>query len=77
MEITITMNEAEFQEFLEWKQTRALYAATMKQKSEKWNLMAKKATWAIEEDKKKPGKAKIIDHDHALELLDLAQEYLA
>ena len=34
-------------------------------------------TWAIEEDPKRPGKVKIVDQEHAVELLKMAREYLA
>lgn len=34
-------------------------------------------TWAIEEDPKRPGKVKIVDQEHAAELLELANDYLS
>ncbi|GAA6455950.1 hypothetical protein K200098A10_25010 [Flavonifractor plautii] len=37
----------------------------------------KKVTWAIEEDPKRPGKVKIVDQEHAAELLELANDYLS
>ena len=39
--------------------------------------IAKKTCWAIDEDPKKPGKVKIIDQEHAAELLEMAKDYLA
>lgn len=40
-------------------------------------MLEKKTCWAIDEDPKKPGKVKIIDQDHAAELLEMAKDYLA
>lgn len=39
--------------------------------------MAKKVTWAMAEDDKRPGKVKITDQEHAVELLEMARDYLA
>lgn len=36
-----------------------------------------KVCWAIGEDQKRPSKTKIIDQEHAAELLALANDYLA
>lgn len=40
-------------------------------------ILAKKTCWAIDTDPKKPGKVKIIDQEHAAELLEMAKDYLA
>lgn len=40
-------------------------------------MLAKKTCWAIDADPKKPGKVKIIDQEHAAELLEMAKDYLA
>lgn len=45
--------------------------------SRKWEMLANKACWAIEADPKRPGKVKIVDQEHAAELLDLANDYLS
>lgn len=39
-------------------------------------MLAKKACWAMEKDDKRPGKVKIIDQEHAAELLEMAHDYL-
>ena len=41
-----------------------------------WEMLANKACWAIEADPKRPGKVKIVDQEHAAELLELAKENL-
>ncbi|MBM6724333.1 hypothetical protein [Pseudoflavonifractor phocaeensis] len=45
--------------------------------SRKWEILANKACWAIETDPKRPGKVKIVDQEHAAELLGMAYGYMA
>ena len=77
MDVTVNMTAEEFLEFMEWKRDREHYNTEMHIRSDKWEIMAKKVTWAMAEDAKRPGKVKIIDHEHAAELLEMAREYLA
>ena len=77
MDVTVTMEAEEFQEFMAWRKDKSHYSAEMAARSRKWEIMVKKATWAIEEDPKRPGKIKIVDQEHAAELLEMAREYLA
>lgn len=77
MDVTVSMTAEEFLEFMAWKKDRGHYSEEMAARDEKWEMLAKKATWAMEEDTKRPGKVKIIDQEHAAELLEMAREYLA
>ncbi len=77
MDVTVNMTAEEFLEFMAWKKDRNHYNAEMAARSSKWEIMVKKVTWAIEEDPKRPGKIKIVDQEHAAELLEMAREYLA
>ena len=77
MEVTVNMRAEEFKEFMAWKKDRERYTKEMAAKSSEWEIMAKKVTWAIEEDPKRPGKVKIVDQEHAAELLELANDYLS
>ena len=52
-------------------------SATAAARAEKMELLAKKTCWAIEKDPKRPGKVKIVDQEHAAELLELANDYLS
>ena len=70
MDVTVTITTEEFWEFMAWKKE-------LDKETGKRELMAKKTTWAMEEDAKRPGKVKIIDQEHAAELLEMAREYLA
>ena len=45
--------------------------------AKKREMLAKKTCWAIEADPKRPGKVKIVDQEHAAELLELANDYLS
>lgn len=77
MEVNVNMSAEEFLEFMAWKKDRDHYNAEMAARSSKWEMMVKKVTWAIEEDPKRPGKIKIVDQEHAAELLELANDYLS
>lgn len=77
MDVTVSMTAEEFREFMEWKTDREYYDKELRTRSDKWEIMAKKTTWAMAEDAKRPGKVKIIDQEHAAELLEMAREHLA
>lgn len=77
MDVTVTMTAEEFQRFVDWRKERDYYEKELDKETEKREFMAKKVTWAVEEDPKRPGKVKIVDQEHAAELLEMAREYLA
>ena len=59
--VTVTMTADEFLEFMAWKKDRDYYEKELDKETEKREFMAKKTTWAIEKDQKRPGKVKIVD----------------
>lgn len=77
MEVNVNMSAEEFLEFMVWKRDRGQYNNEMAARAEKMELLAKKTCWAIEKDPKRPGKVKIVDQEHAAELLELANDYLS
>lgn len=77
MTVNVTMTAEEFLEFMAWKKDHTHHKAEMAAKNAELELMAKKVCWAIEEDAKRPGKVKVIDQEHAAELLEMAKDYLA
>ena len=77
MEVTVNMTAEEFLEFVAWGKDRAYYKSRLDKELNKREILAKKTCWAIDADPKKPGKVKIIDQDHAAELLEMAKDYLA
>ena len=77
MEITASMSAEDFLDFMAWKKDHAHHKAEMEAKNKELEFLAKKICWAIEADAKRPGKVKIIDQDHAAELLEQAKEFLA
>lgn len=77
MEVTVNMSAEEFLEFMAWQKDRNHYNAEMDAQNRKWEMLANKACWAIEKDPKRPGKVKIVDQEHAAELLELANDYLS
>ena len=77
MNITVNMTAEEFLEFVAWGKDRDYYKNRLDKELDKREMLAKKTCWAIDADPKKPGKVKIIDQDHAAELLEMAKDYLA
>lgn len=77
MEVNVNMSAEEFQEFMLWKQDRSRYNAYLTEKNRKLEMLANKACWAIGKDPKRPGKVKIVDQEHAAELLELANDCLS
>lgn len=77
MEVNVNMSAEEFLEFMVWKRDREQYNNEMAARAEKMELLAKKTCWAIEKDPKRTGKVKIVDQEHAAELLELANDYLS
>ena len=77
MEITVKMTVEEFQQFVAWQKEQDYYEKELDKELNKREILAKKTCWAIDADPKKPGKVKIIDQEHAAELLEMAKDYLA
>lgn len=77
MEVTVNMTAEEFLEFVAWGKDRDYYEKELDKELNKREMLAKKTCWAIDADPKKPGKVKIIDQEHAAELLEMAKDYLA
>lgn len=77
MEITVKMTVEEFQQFVAWQKEQDYYEKELDKELNKREILAKKTCWTIDADPKKPGKVKIIDQEHAAELLEMAKDYLA
>lgn len=77
MEVTVNMTAEEFLEFVARQKDRDYYKSRLDKELNKREILAKKTCWAIDADPKKPGKVKIIDQEHAAELLEMAKDYLA
>lgn len=77
MEVTVNMTAEEFMEFVVWRKEQDYYKSGLDKELNKREMLAKKTCWAIDADPKKPGKVKIIDQEHAAELLEMAKDYLA
>ena len=77
MNVEVQMKEEEFLEFIQWKQDRKKYLEEAAFLSKKLEMFAKKVCWTVEENQKRPGTVRIIDQDHASELLEMAKDYLS
>ena len=77
MTVTVAMTTDDFLEFVTWQKDRDYYKSRLDKELNRREIMAQKTCWAIDEDPKEPGKVKIIDQEHAAELLEMAKDYLA
>ena len=77
MEVTVNMPAEAFLEIEAWAKDRDYYKSRLDKELNKREILAKKTCWSIDADPKKPGKVKIIDQEHAAELLEMAKDYLA
>lgn len=76
MTIHIEMTTQDFCEFLEWQKDKGGYKAELVGLRSKFKGVLNKIFFAVERDAKKPGRFKIADHEHAEELLEMADELL-
>lgn len=77
MDVTVSMTAEEFLEFMAWRKDNDHHKTEVATINGRLEYLAKKICWAIAEDTKRPGKVKIIDQDHAAELLEQANDFLA
>ena len=77
MDITVSMKEEEFLEFMAWRKDRQFYANKMVSMETRMTRMANKIRWAITKETEPPNRVKIEDQDHATELLEMAEDFLA
>ena len=77
MKITVEMTADEFQEFMSWKKDKNLYEEEIGTADAKIEHINNKILWALAQDEKRPGKVKIIDQEHAAELVDMANDWFA
>lgn len=77
MKIHVEMTSEEFQEFIQWKKDKGIYDAEIRTVDAKIDRINNKILWALAPDEKKPGKVKIIDQEHAAELVDMANDWFS
>lgn len=77
MNITVTMSDAEFLEFCQYRKDKAMYSAQIASCERKLEHMAKCVNYAVEPDPKKSGKYKIANQDHMDDLYEYAGDILA
>lgn len=75
MKIHVEMTSEEFQEFMQWKKEKGIYDVELSEVDGKMEYINNKILWALKVDEKKPGKVKIIDQEHAAELVEMAHEW--
>lgn len=77
MIIHVDMTAEEFQEFMQWKKEKGIYDAEMNTVDSKMEYINNKILLALELNEKKPRKVKIIDQEHAAELVEMAIDWFS
>ena len=77
MKIVVEMSSEEFQEFMRWRSDKDCYEKEQQDADKEIEYICNKILWALEKDEKRPGKVKVIDQDHAAELVDMATDWLS
>ena len=76
MKVTVEMDAAEFLGYQEYLKDQKRFTSLQTQLNGKMMLICKKIKWALEKDAKRPDHVKIIDHEHAEELIEIAENYI-
>lgn len=76
MDVTVRMTEDEFLEFVQWRKERGRYNCEVRKLASRYEALVKKVIFALIRDEKRPKKIEILDQEHALELLEWAEELL-
>lgn len=77
MKIHVEMTAEEFQEFMQWKKDKGIYDAELNTVDGKIDHINHKILLALAPNEKQPRKVKIIDQEHAAELVDMANDWFA
>lgn len=77
MKIQVEMTAEEFQEFMSWRADRGRYDREIEQVRRKPEFICRKVLLSLDQDPKRPGKVKIIDQEHAAELVDMATDWFS
>lgn len=76
MEISVKMDTAEFQEFVEYRAAKGKFEAALERVKNAPAMIAGSLVNAVEPVKGKPGKWKIVDQEHMDDAMSMAEEYL-
>lgn len=76
MEISVKMDAAEFQEFMEYRSDKGKFEAALKRVENAPAMIAASLKNAVGPMAGKPGKWKIVDQEHMDDAMSMAAEYL-
>ena len=76
MEISVKMDAAEFQEFMEYRAEKGKYEEALERVRRAPSIIATSLANAVEPAAGKPGKWKIVDQEHMDDAMSMADEYL-
>ena len=77
MKIQVEMTAEEFQEFMSWRKDKEMYERDLQEMDGKFERLFNKVLWALETNSDRPGKAKIINQEHAAELVEMASDWFS
>lgn len=75
MEISVKMDAAEFQEFMEYREAKGKFEAALERVKRAPAMIAASLVCAVEPVAGKPGKWKIVDQEHMDDAMSMAEEY--
>lgn len=75
MKIQVEMTAEEFQDFMSWRADKDMYERDLQKMDGKLEHLYNKVLLALEPDARRPENVKIIDQDHAAELVDMAKDW--
>ena len=76
VEISVKMDAAEFQEFMEYREAKGKYEEGRERVRRAPSMVAGSLGNAVEPAAGKPGKWKIVDQEHMDDAMSMADEYL-
>ena len=75
MVVHVEMSSDEFKEFISWRSDKDMYERDLQKMDGKLEYAFNKVLWSLDVDEKRPGKVKIIDQEHASELVEMAKDW--
>ena len=75
VEISVKMDAAEFQEFMEYREAKGKYEEALERVRRAPSMIATSLANAVEPAAGKPGKWKIVDQEHMDDAMSMAEEY--
>lgn len=76
MEVGVKMTAEEFQEFMDYRADKERYERDLVRLRQVPVAIASSLRWAVEPVEGKPGRFKIMSHEHMADAWDMAEEFM-